>query len=198
MNALFAKGDGKGSDVSPLRRESATRATVSVAGGAPRRDPAGLRPRAGATSPGPTPGSRPHRPLSLPRTSVARLTEFLEWLRVESAARGFQYVDLHDLLGTADFVDSLHLTAEGNRRGGCARTGRRGGGEATRVPLRGRGSLRSEAAQRLHVERQIAPSSRSCGSRRRSTTGRRSTARAARTGSGDRAASSGRPRTCAW
>jgi len=54
------------------------------------------------------------------RTSTARLTEFLDWLRAESAARGFEYVDLHDLLPSDEFFDSVHLTAEGNRRVGAA------------------------------------------------------------------------------
>jgi len=49
------------------------------------------------------------------RTSTARLTQFLDWLRAESAARGLEYVDLHDLLRPDEFLDSLHLTAEGNR-----------------------------------------------------------------------------------
>src|SRR5262245_28865317 len=54
------------------------------------------------------------------RISTARLTEFLDWIRAETAARGFEYVDLHDLLPPDEFLDTLHLTAEGNRRVGAA------------------------------------------------------------------------------
>ena len=54
------------------------------------------------------------------RTSTARLTQFRDWLRAESAARGFEYVDLHDLLAENEFFDSVHPTAEGSRRVGAA------------------------------------------------------------------------------
>jgi hypothetical protein len=50
------------------------------------------------------------------RISDARLAQFLEWLKADTAERGLAYVDLHDLLPPDEFLDSLHLTAEGNRR----------------------------------------------------------------------------------
>jgi len=50
------------------------------------------------------------------RISDARLAQFLEWLKADTAERGLAYVDLHDLLRPDEFLDSLHLTAEGNRR----------------------------------------------------------------------------------
>jgi hypothetical protein len=50
------------------------------------------------------------------RVSDARLAQFLEWLKADTAERGLAYVDLHDLLRPDEFLDSLHLTAEGNRR----------------------------------------------------------------------------------
>ena len=50
------------------------------------------------------------------RISDARLAQFLEWLKADTAERGLVYVDLHDLLRPDEFLDSLHLTAEGNRR----------------------------------------------------------------------------------
>src|SRR5262249_3476460 len=36
--------------------------------------------------------------------------------KADTAERGLAYVDLHDLLRPDEFLDSLHLTAEGNRR----------------------------------------------------------------------------------
>lgn len=50
------------------------------------------------------------------RISDARLSQFLAWLKAETAERGLAYLDLHDLLRPDEFLDSLHLTAEGNRR----------------------------------------------------------------------------------
>jgi lysophospholipase L1-like esterase len=50
------------------------------------------------------------------RISDARLAQFLEWLRVGTTERGLEYLDLHDLLRPDEFVDSVHLTAEGHRR----------------------------------------------------------------------------------
>jgi hypothetical protein len=50
------------------------------------------------------------------RYTAAGLDEFNRWLRAECEARGLGYIDLHDLLTPAQFVDSLHLTEEGHRR----------------------------------------------------------------------------------
>jgi hypothetical protein len=54
------------------------------------------------------------------RISDGRLAQFLEWLKANTTERGLRYVDLHDLLRPDEFLDSLHLTAEGNRRVGAA------------------------------------------------------------------------------
>jgi hypothetical protein len=50
------------------------------------------------------------------RHAAADVDEFNRWLRDECAARGLEYVDLHDLLSSAEFFDSIHPTAEGHQR----------------------------------------------------------------------------------
>jgi hypothetical protein len=48
-----------------------------------------------------------------PANAMAR---FNAWLRDEAAARGLHYVDLHDLLPSDAFLDSLHVGADGHRQ----------------------------------------------------------------------------------
>lgn len=50
------------------------------------------------------------------RYATAAVERFNQWLRAECEARGFAYVDLHDLLPPDEFVDPLHPSAEGHRR----------------------------------------------------------------------------------
>lgn len=47
------------------------------------------------------------------RYTTEGLEEHRAWLREQSAAHGLEFVDLHGLLPTREFVDSLHPTARG-------------------------------------------------------------------------------------
>ncbi len=42
--------------------------------------------------------------------------EYNRWLSAETTRLGLPYLDLHDLLGADDFIDSLHVTAAGHER----------------------------------------------------------------------------------
>lgn len=50
------------------------------------------------------------------RYPAAALQAYDEWLRAETEKRGLSYLDLHDLLPAEDFIDSLHVTAQGQRK----------------------------------------------------------------------------------
>src|SRR5262249_4882114 len=52
------------------------------------------------------------------RYAASAVERFNQWLRAECAARGFEYVDLHDLLPPEEFVDPLHPSADGPRHVG--------------------------------------------------------------------------------
>lgn len=50
------------------------------------------------------------------RYTAALDSEFVSWLRTQTAALDLAYLDLHDLLPAGEFIDSLHVSAEGHRR----------------------------------------------------------------------------------
>jgi hypothetical protein len=50
------------------------------------------------------------------RYTNANVADFGEWMALESRARGLSYLDLHDLVPTELFIDSIHLSPEGHRR----------------------------------------------------------------------------------
>ena len=50
------------------------------------------------------------------RYPAAALQAYDEWLRAETEKRGLRYLDLQQLLPAEDFIDSLHVTAEGQRK----------------------------------------------------------------------------------
>jgi hypothetical protein len=50
------------------------------------------------------------------RYGARELAEFNDWLRADAARRGLRYIDLHDLLLPEEFLDSVHVSAEGHRR----------------------------------------------------------------------------------
>jgi len=50
------------------------------------------------------------------RYPAVEVSRFNQWLPAECAARGFECVDLHDLLPPAEFLDPLHPSAEGHRQ----------------------------------------------------------------------------------
>lgn len=50
------------------------------------------------------------------RYGVALLDTYNRWLAAECARLGLSYLDLHDLLASDEFLDSLHVTPEGQAR----------------------------------------------------------------------------------
>ena len=50
------------------------------------------------------------------RFTRALVAEFVEWLAAETRARGLAHLDLHDLLTTDEFIDSVHVSESGHRR----------------------------------------------------------------------------------
>jgi len=50
------------------------------------------------------------------RFPAEAISDHARWLAGEAARRQLHHVDLHDYLPPEDFVDSLHLNAEGNRK----------------------------------------------------------------------------------
>jgi len=50
------------------------------------------------------------------RYRTTDLEAYRRWLRVQASAHELGFLDLHGLLGAGDFVDSIHPTAEGQRR----------------------------------------------------------------------------------
>jgi len=50
------------------------------------------------------------------RFTNALAAEFVDWLAAETRARGLAHLDLHDLLPSGEFLDSLHVSASGHRR----------------------------------------------------------------------------------
>jgi len=50
------------------------------------------------------------------RYPAAALHAYDEWMSAETEKRGLSYLDLHDLLPAEEFIDSLHVTAEGQRK----------------------------------------------------------------------------------
>jgi hypothetical protein len=50
------------------------------------------------------------------RFTNALATEFVDWLAAETRARELAYLDLHDLLPSDEFFDSLHVSVNGQRR----------------------------------------------------------------------------------
>jgi hypothetical protein len=50
------------------------------------------------------------------RFTNALAAEFVDWLAAESRALELAYLDLHDLLPSDDFLDSLHVSPKGQRR----------------------------------------------------------------------------------
>src|SRR6185436_4843382 len=48
------------------------------------------------------------------RFTAEIVPQFEAWLRSESARRGLHYLDLHDLLPSERFLDSVHIGAEGH------------------------------------------------------------------------------------
>lgn len=50
------------------------------------------------------------------RYPTVALDAYDEWLHAETEKRGLGYLDLHDLLPAGDFIDSLHVTAQGQRK----------------------------------------------------------------------------------
>jgi len=49
------------------------------------------------------------------RYTTRILQEYNDWLAAQARQRGMTYVDLHDVLPADDFLDSLHVSAEGQR-----------------------------------------------------------------------------------
>jgi hypothetical protein len=50
------------------------------------------------------------------RFTNALAREFAEWLRAETERLDLPYLDLHDFLAAEEFLDSLHVSAEGHRK----------------------------------------------------------------------------------
>ncbi len=50
------------------------------------------------------------------RFTDALVTDFVDWLAAEAGVRGLAYLDLHDLLTSGEFLDSLHVSPRGHRR----------------------------------------------------------------------------------